>query len=139
MNDMSCKGQNADALTAPIFEIKRFAVHDGDGIRTTVFFKGCPMKCIWCHNPEGLSALPQLAYYENSCVSCLRCVSVCPNSAHTGVKGVHFFDRSKCVVCGECAKSCLSGALELYGKTVTVKQLLPVVCEDADFYRNSGG
>ena len=52
MNDMSCKGQNADALTAPIFEIKRFAVHDGDGIRTTVFFKGCPMKCIWCHNPE---------------------------------------------------------------------------------------
>ena len=139
MNDMSCKGKNADALTAPIFEIKRFAVHDGDGIRTTVFFKGCPMKCIWCHNPEGLSALPQLACYENSCVSCLRCVSVCPNSAHTGVKGVHFFDRSKCVVCGECAKSCLSGALELYGKTVTVKQLLPVVCEDADFYRNSGG
>ena len=65
-----------------IFDIKRFAVHDGPGIRTTVFFKGCPLRCVWCHNPEGLSAKPQLAYYAHKCVGCGSCVSVCPVGAH---------------------------------------------------------
>lgn len=103
-------------MTATIFEIKRFAVHDGDGIRTTVFFKGCPLRCVWCHNPEGLSFQPQEAFY-----------------AH------------KCIGCGECKKddftheNCLGEARISYGKDVTVDELLPLLLEDKDFYETSGG
>lgn len=99
-----------------IFEIKRLAVHDGDGIRTTVFFKGCPLRCVWCHNPEGLTTAPQTARY-----------------AH------------KCIGCGECKKEgfmpddCLGEATVLYGKEVTVEELLPILLEDRDFYETSGG
>lgn len=126
-------------LTATVFDIKRFAVHDGDGIRTTVFLKGCPMRCAWCHNPEGLSARPQLAWYRDTCVSCLQCLPACPQGAHTAVGGRHAFVRSQCTVCGRCADACPNGALVLYGKTVTADRLLPILCEDSDFYRNSGG
>lgn len=103
-------------MIATIFEIKRFAVHDGDGIRTTVFFKGCPLQCIWCHNPEGLSFEPQQAFFEH-----------------------------KCVGCGECKKEsfstegCLGEARIYYGKEITVDELLPVLLEDKDFYENSDG
>ena len=103
-------------MTATIFEIKRFAVHDGDGIRTTVFFKGCPLRCVWCHNPEGLSRAPQTAFYEH-----------------------------KCIGCGECQKegftreACLGEARVLYGREVTVEELLPKLLEDRDFYESSGG
>lgn len=103
-------------MKAIITDLKRFAVHDGDGIRTTVFFKGCPLKCVWCHNPEGISFQPQMAFYEN-----------------------------KCVGCGECKKedftvdNCLGDARVLYGKEMTVEQLLPQLMEDRDFYEISGG
>ena len=103
-------------MTATIFEIKRFAVHDGDGIRTTVFFKGCPLRCVWCHNPEGLTAVPQIARYTH-----------------------------KCIACGECQKDgftpedCLGEATVLYGKEVMVEELLPILLEDKDFYKTSGG
>ena len=103
-------------MTATIFEIKRFAVHDGDGIRTTVFFKGCPLRCVWCHNPEGLSSAPQIARYTH-----------------------------KCIGCGECNKEgfvpedCIGDAQILYGKEITVEELLPALLEDRDFYENSGG
>lgn len=81
-----------------IFDIKHFAVHDGPGIRTTVFFKGCPLRCVWCHNPEGLSAKPQLAYYAHKCVGCGCCVSDCPVGAHTlDAEHIHRFDRAKCL------------------------------------------
>ena len=99
-----------------IFEIKRFAVHDGDGIRTTVFFKGCPLRCVWCHNPEGLSSAPQIARYTH-----------------------------KCIGCGECNKEgfvpedCIGDAQILYGKEITVEELLPALLEDRVFYENSGG
>lgn len=102
--------------TAMISDIKRFAVHDGDGIRTTVFFKGCPLKCVWCHNPESIDFKPQVAFYKN-----------------------------KCINCGECRKEnftveeCLGEAKILYGKEVTIEELLPVLLEDKDFYENSGG
>jgi len=102
--------------TALICDIKRFAVHDGPGIRTTVFFKGCPLKCVWCHNPESISFKPQIAFYEN-----------------------------KCIGCGECKREdfsvadCLGEAKVLYGREVTVEELLPLLLEDRDFYETSGG
>ena len=126
-------------MKARIFEIKRFAVHDGDGIRTTVFFKGCPLKCVWCHNPEGIGFKPQLAYYKNKCISCGECVNVCPKNAHILKNGLHIFERENCTFCGKCASACLSGALTLYGKDVTVDELMPILLEDKDFYKTSGG
>ena len=126
-------------MKAKIFEIKRFAVHDGDGIRTTVFFKGCPMRCLWCHNPEGLSDKPQLGYYQHKCISCGECVAACPAGAHSIKNGLHAFAREKCVACGKCEKACLTGALVFYGKEMTVEELLPVLLADKDFYDNSGG
>ncbi len=126
-------------LTAEIFEIKRFAVHDGDGIRTTVFFKGCPLRCIWCHNPEGLESVPRLAYFSHKCIGCGECVAVCPTGAHSISDEGHIFDRKKCVSCGKCAENCVGEALTLYGKTVTVSDLLPMLLEDREFYQNSGG
>ena len=126
-------------MKATIFEIKRFAVHDGDGIRTTVFFKGCPLNCIWCHNPEGISKKPQLAYIEHKCISCGACVNVCKTNAHTITNGVHNFNRSLCIQCGKCEDSCFAEALKLYGRTEEVDTLLPLLLEDKDFYTSSGG
>ena len=103
-------------MNATIFEIKRFAVHDGDGIRTTVFFKGCPLRCVWCHNPEGLTAAPQTAHYAHKCIGCGECKK--PNFT---------------------PKDCLGEATILYGKEVTVDELLKLLLEDKDFYDNSGG
>ena len=122
-----------------IFEIKRFAVHDGDGIRTTVFFKGCPLRCVWCHNPEGIGFLPELAYHAHKCISCGECMSVCPVGAHVIDNGVHRFDREKCISCGACVGACFGEALTLYGKNVTVQELLPILLEDREFYEKSGG
>ncbi len=126
-------------MKSRIFEIKRFAVHDGDGIRTTVFLKGCPLKCVWCHNPEGISFEPQLAYYENKCTLCGECVKACKEKAHSIESGVHIFERGKCVLCGKCEKACFNGALNLYGKEMTIDELMPILLEDRDFYENSGG
>lgn len=126
-------------LKAPVFEIKRFAVHDGDGIRTTVFLKGCPLRCVWCHNPEGLHATPQLAFYPHKCISCGECVAVCPADAHGITDGIHQFDRTRCLACGKCAEVCLGEALTLYGRDMTVDELLPRLLEDREFYNNSGG
>lgn len=125
--------------TATVFEIKRFAVHDGDGIRTTVFFKGCPLKCVWCHNPEGISKSPELAFYSHKCKNCGACVESCPENCHTTENGVHAFDRTRCIACGKCEKSCPSGALKIYGKEMTVGELYEILLEDKMFYEQSNG
>ena len=122
-----------------IIDIKRFAVHDGDGIRTTLFLKGCSLKCVWCHNPEGISFEPQLSYLKDKCINCGECVSVCPNSAHDIENGIHTFDRDKCVGCGKCENICLGEALKLYGKEISVDEALEILLEDKEFYENSGG
>jgi len=126
-------------MTASIFEIKRLAVHDGDGIRTTVFFKGCPLRCLWCHNPEGLSRKPQLGYFPHKCIGCGECAEVCPTRAHTISPDSHTFNRERCTSCGKCAEVCLGDALILYGKEMSPEELLPLLLEDKEFYETSGG
>ena len=126
-------------MKANIFEIKRFAVHDGDGIRTTVFFKGCPLKCVWCHNPEGIATHTELAYLQHKCIACGECISVCPKGAHAVEKGMHIYRREQCVACGKCVDVCLGNALTIYGKETTVEELLPILLKDKDYFENSGG
>ena len=120
-----------------IFAIKRFEIHDGPGIRTTVFLQGCPLSCRWCHNPEGLKGRPVLGFRENKCVSCGACTAVC--GAHGIVNGKHVYDRSKCVSCGKCVERCVNNALTLYGREVNAEELLPVLLEDRPFYESSCG
>jgi pyruvate formate lyase activating enzyme len=126
-------------LTGTIFEVKRFAVHDGPGVRTTLFLKGCPLKCRWCHNPESIAPQPQLAYYEEKCINCGECVPACPPHAHELQKGKHHFDREKCIACGACEPVCLGNALRLYGRKVTVDEAFELAVEDRDFYGSDGG
>lgn len=126
-------------MKALISDIKRFAVHDGDGIRTTVFFKGCPLKCRWCHNPEGISRKPQLSYIAKKCIQCGACIDRCPAGAHQFFPEGHVFHRDRCLSCGSCVEECLGQALKLYGREITVDELMPHLLEDADFYESSGG
>lgn len=120
-----------------IVEIKRFAVHDGDGIRTTVFFKGCPLKCIWCHNPETLSPNRQLAFYEHKCVLCGKCAEVC--QLHSVSGGIHSIYKEKCVLCGRCTEVCPQSALEIFGTETTTDEVCAVLLKDKSFYDESGG
>ena len=122
-----------------VTKIKHFAVHDGDGIRTTVFLKGCPLRCIWCHNPEGLDFAPQMAYVEKKCIGCMQCVPVCESNAQQAADGKHRFVRELCVSCGKCERVCLGGAMELNGRLCTVEEIMPELLQDRDFYGHSGG
>ncbi|MFA5204414.1 MAG: 4Fe-4S dicluster domain-containing protein, partial [Lentisphaeria bacterium] len=102
------------ACTGMVFDIQKFAIHDGPGIRTTVFLKGCPLSCRWCHNPESVSAAPELSYNAARCIHCGACVKVCPRGAHTiDAAGRHQFNRENCTACGRCAEACCAKALEL--------------------------
>ncbi|MBR4060168.1 MAG: glycyl-radical enzyme activating protein [Lachnospiraceae bacterium] len=126
-------------IKARIVDIKRMAIHDGDGIRTTVFFKGCSLKCVWCHNPESIGFKTQLSYIKKKCIGCGECVKVCESGAHIIENGNHVFHREKCTGCGKCEEVCLGEALKLYGKEMAVSELMPILLEDKDFYENSGG
>ena len=123
-------------MGAFITDIKKFAVHDGDGIRTTVFFKGCPLRCVWCHNPEGISAKKEIAYYAHKCISCGRCTKICKANR---LDGEHIFDRNECALCGECVDLCPGSAFVLYGKSMEVSDIMPILLEDKIFYESSGG
>ncbi len=120
-----------------VFAIKKFAVHDGPGIRTTLFMKGCPLDCLWCHNPEGISYKKEIALYAHKCISCKRCESVCNNSAQ--LFGDRKINRDKCVLCGKCAEVCFNDAITLFGNEMTVDEAFNVLIEDKDFYETSGG
>lgn len=121
-----------------IVAVKRFEIHDGDGIRTTLFLKGCPLRCVWCHNPEAISPRPQLAYLEKKCIGCGECVALCAAHRFTD-DGKHVYDRDTCVHCGRCAAQCLGDALTFYGKEVSPEDVLPLLTEDRIFYDGSGG
>jgi len=126
-------------VTGLVFDIKRFAIHDGPGIRTTVFLKGCPLTCLWCHNPESQSRDPEILYSPDQCIACGHCAAVCPHGCHTMVEGVHEYDRTLCKQCGLCTEECYSQALELAGRPMTVEQVLEEVLRDRPFYETSDG
>lgn len=122
-----------------VFDIQRFSLHDGPGIRTTVFLKGCPLRCMWCHNPESWSREPQLMFYKEKCVQCLECIRSCSKSVHLLKQGKHVLDYQKCDACGECIAHCAYGALKLSGGEMDVDTILKEVIADKSYYENSGG
>lgn len=126
-------------LTGKIFDIKRYAIHDGPGIRTTVFLKGCPLSCWWCHNPEGLWQAPKTAYELKRCIGCGTCIEDCPEAAISRTPVGMATDRHRCKGCGVCADLCPAGARELTERKITSSQLMEIVKKDTLFYDESGG
>ena len=122
-----------------IFDIQRFSINDGPGIRTTVFIKGCNLCCFWCHNPESQKPYPQIQFFPSKCIGCGKCVEVCTNSARLYNQGKRVYLRQLCVNCGKCAEVCNAEALVLCGKRMTVKEVIEKVKKDLPFYRISGG
>jgi pyruvate formate lyase activating enzyme len=126
-----------------VFNIQRFSIHDGPGIRTTVFLKGCPLRCFWCHNPEGISRAPELQYFPGLCIACGECGKVCPADAHSVDGAAHEFSRARCTMCGgaepPCVAACPSRALVLAGRSMDVEEAAAEVLRDVPFYESSGG
>ncbi|MBN2639520.1 MAG: glycyl-radical enzyme activating protein [Bacteroidales bacterium] len=124
---------------AIIFDIQRSSLYDGPGIRTTVFLKGCPLNCLWCHNPEATDGNRQLSFHIEKCTFCGKCEDVCVNRVHQLTDGIHAIDFSQCLLCGKCVNACPSSALKIVGKWMTVDEVMQEVLADYDFYLNSGG
>lgn len=122
-----------------VTDIQRFSLNDGTGIRTTVFLKGCNMKCSWCHNPETISAHSQLMFYENKCIGCGKCFQACPKGAHKLVDGKHVIDRDLCVNCGKCTESCYAEALVMCGKLMSTDDVMKQIRQDKAYYDASHG
>ncbi len=126
-------------LQACIFNIQKFSLNDGPGIRTVVFFKGCPLACLWCSNPESQSVSQQAAWEEEKCVRCMRCVHACKQSAVKYLEDRMIFDEKICVGCFQCVKACPQGALLVQGELMTLTKVLEEIMKDIDFYEESGG
>jgi pyruvate formate lyase activating enzyme len=126
-------------MTGTIFNIMRFALNDGPGIRTTVFLKGCPLVCAWCHNPEGLRVGHEVAYRQERCALCGACVDACPEHALSGTAAGIERDADLCIACGTCAETCVNGAREQMGREITVEDLVADLLKDRVFFDESGG
>ncbi len=120
-----------------VFNIQRFCIHDGDGIRTCVFFKGCPLRCIWCHNPESFDKKQILSFDKNKCSLCGRCIDIC--DVRKIESNSLTIERDKCLTCGKCAEVCLNNANEIIGKEMTASEVITEVLKDKIFYQTSGG
>jgi pyruvate formate lyase activating enzyme len=122
-----------------VFDIKKFSVHDGPGIRTTVFFKGCPLRCQWCHNPESQRLGRERLYRAERCIRCGACLAACDHGAISWAHGALVTDDSRCILCGVCVDECHAGAREIAGREMTVAQVMAEVERDVAFYDESGG
>ena len=125
--------------TGEIFDIKKYAIHDGPGIRTTVFFKGCPLSCWWCHNPESLSMTTHRRYRPERCIGCQECLTACSNGAILEFEGQLQWTAADCRYCETCATVCPAEAVEFIGKTMTVDEVVAEITKDTLFYDQSGG
>lgn len=122
-----------------VFNIQRYSIHDGPGIRTTIFFKGCPLRCFWCQNPESQATQPEIFFDKGRCVGCGQCVAICPVGASSLATETSIIDRSTCTGCGKCVDVCTNEARRLIGKHMTVDEVMCELLKDVRFYENSGG
>ena len=122
-----------------IFNIQHFSINDGPGIRTVVFFKGCPLNCAWCHNPEGKSIGKELSFLQKNCTLCGKCAKICPNGVHSFKDDKHIINREKCALCGKCAETCVMSALEILGKQRTSEEIMSDIAKDDVFLCDGGG
>ncbi|MBQ9151799.1 MAG: glycyl-radical enzyme activating protein [Clostridia bacterium] len=125
-------------IRLPVAEIQRFCMHDGPGVRTVVFLKGCPLRCAWCHNPEMQKGEQEILFYESKCIFCGACISACPKGAHS-LHPERMFDRDRCVACCQCVDVCCTDALTAVSKDMTVEEILSAVERDRAFYGETGG
>lgn len=126
-------------MTGTVFDIQRFSLFDGPGIRTVVFLKGCPLNCIWCHNPEGLSEEPEIMFDSRKCIGCLDCVKVCKSGGHSISDGKHLFLKDRCSVCLKCTDICPADAVFPAGRKMSVEEVMDSVKRDMPLYKESGG
>jgi glycyl-radical enzyme activating protein len=126
-------------MTGRIFDIQRFSIHDGPGIRTTVFMKGCTLNCAWCHNPESIHKGKQIQTYFSKCIGCGKCFDTCINGAHIIVDGERIYNRELCEVCGRCVSECYSGSIVMTGRDIESDELIQEIAADIPFYKDSGG
>lgn len=122
-----------------IFDIARFALTDGPGIRSVVFFKGCPLRCQWCHNPESHSIKPEIMFFKEKCLNCGLCEKYCAYGCHTFASSIHLFTPNHCKGCGQCARFCPTKALTVSGQTVTAENVIDTLKKDSAYYNNGGG
>lgn len=122
-----------------VTDIQRFSLNDGDGIRTTVFLNGCNMRCEWCHNPETIDFENNILLYENNCIGCGKCFSVCPNGAHGVKDGKHVIDKEKCKRCGKCVDMCYAEAIRFSARKMSTEEVVDEIVQDIPYYENSGG
>lgn len=126
-------------IKGTIFDIQRFCLQDGPGIRTVIFFKGCPLKCIWCHNPEGIYKQKDFIYRAHKCAGCQACKLVCEKGVHNFKRGKHLVDYEKCNKCGRCIEVCCYGAVSIAGYKVTIKEIMDSIRIDIPYYTTGGG
>ena len=126
-------------ISGLIFDIQRFSIHDGPGIRTTVFLKGCPLNCAWCHNPESIDREKEISFLPGKCIGCGYCFRTCQENAHRMEDDRHVLDRQRCTRCGTCAAECWSETLKVVGREIAVGEVMQEVIQDEAFYSRSGG
>jgi len=126
-------------MAGRVFNIQRFSIHDGPGIRTTVFLKGCPLRCAWCHNPESIAREPELVFFPEKCIGCRRCFPACPSGALAEADGERRYDKTACRLCGRCVEECYAEALVMEGREASAEEVVAEILKDKPFYETSRG